>query len=414
MSWVKASATLPGDDEWTGRTVANHVIDGLVRADETTLSFRARQPTLQRVSTLVVTRAPAAEADVDALTRRLRAVSAVRHASLVEVHDYGRLPDGRAFLVHAWIDGDDLAADVAKRGAYSADEVLDLVEDACDALALAHRHGVAGCALAPADIVTTAAGVLRHVRLCGLARLADATTFHNNDDGAAAARDIAGVARLAAQLLLGDSAAQDAGLAARLPPPMARTVAQALSADRPRTIEELLRQLRGALSPSTRRPSASVAMAVALRVQVRLSSAEPDQVELLRDALAVARVACVDADFDIAVEQPNAILALRCVGEDPERARSAVMHTAQRIRDELANLRQHGLYAEVGVRSGRVIARKSGERIRYLGGDVLSASGWSSSDGWRSSPPTEVGSRRPRTNVEERALMMSRSSADTH
>ena len=116
-------------------------VDELLGEDETTVRFRVRQLTLQRVSTLVVTRAPLGDADAEALAHRLRAVSALRHPSLVELHDHGRLDDGRAFVVHACVDGDDLASEVARRGALPPHEVLELVEDICDAMALAHRAG---------------------------------------------------------------------------------------------------------------------------------------------------------------------------------------------------------------------------------------------------------------------------------
>ena len=200
------------------------------------------------------------------------------------------------------------------------------------------------------------------------------------------------MARLTAQLLAGDVALSDGELWAGLPAATARMLAEPLLSDRPRDITALLRQLRSALSPSTRRPTASVTAAVGLRVQLRVTSAAPDQIELLRDALAVARVACVDYDFDIAAEQPNAILALRCLddGEDAEASRRAAARIAERINDELSPLRGEGLTAQVSVRNGRVIARKNGERVRYLGGDLMNASGWSGADKWRSPATTRV------------------------
>lgn len=73
-----------------------------------------------------------------------------KHA--VKVFDFGRLPSGSPYFVMEFLQGEDLAAVVERRGALPAGEAACHVRDACEAVAEAHRKGIVHRDLKPANL----------------------------------------------------------------------------------------------------------------------------------------------------------------------------------------------------------------------------------------------------------------------
>ena len=78
-------------------------------------------------------------------------VARLEHPHIVPLYDYWRDPSG-AYLVMRWLKGGNLQADLA-RGPWKAAPAVELVEQICAALALAHRQGVVHCDIKPANIL---------------------------------------------------------------------------------------------------------------------------------------------------------------------------------------------------------------------------------------------------------------------
>src|SRR6266542_3289536 len=97
----------------------------------------------------------------DALTRRLiqeaRAVAALDHPSICPVYDVGADPAGRPYMVMQYVEGETLAACLA-RGALPVREALSTCAQIADALAAAHRRGIIHRDLKPQNVILTAAG----------------------------------------------------------------------------------------------------------------------------------------------------------------------------------------------------------------------------------------------------------------
>jgi len=53
---------------------------------------------------------------VDRFFQEAKAASAIRHAGIVEVFDYGRLPSGQAFIAMELLRGEDLAGFATRHG----------------------------------------------------------------------------------------------------------------------------------------------------------------------------------------------------------------------------------------------------------------------------------------------------------
>ena len=72
-----------------------------------------------------------------------RAVNVIRHRGLVEIFDFGKLPDGTLYYVMELLEGSSLARRISDRRApFKPDEVVDTAIQLARALAAAHRAGV--------------------------------------------------------------------------------------------------------------------------------------------------------------------------------------------------------------------------------------------------------------------------------
>src|SRR5207245_903568 len=103
--------------------------------------YVAQHPTLARKSAIKVLHADQAR-DPVALSRfftEAKAADAIRHPNIVEIYDYGTLPDGAPYIVMEYLEGETLAERLM-RGPLTLRETLDLVAQAASALGAAHRR----------------------------------------------------------------------------------------------------------------------------------------------------------------------------------------------------------------------------------------------------------------------------------
>ncbi|RMH44289.1 MAG: serine/threonine protein kinase [Deltaproteobacteria bacterium] len=80
-----------------------------------------------------------------------RAVSRLKHPSIVEVYDFGHAPDGRAYLVMERLTGEGLGHRL-KRGPLPLDSALEFARQIASALHVAHEHGVVHRDLKPDNV----------------------------------------------------------------------------------------------------------------------------------------------------------------------------------------------------------------------------------------------------------------------
>lgn len=98
---------------------------------------------------------PAASVDGVAIARFLRearAAAAIKSEHVVRVSDIGTLENGAPYLVMEYLEGRDLARELEERGRLPIPEAIDIVLQACDALAEAHALGVVHRDLKPANL----------------------------------------------------------------------------------------------------------------------------------------------------------------------------------------------------------------------------------------------------------------------
>jgi len=107
-----------------------------------------------------------------------RAAARVRHAGVVDIHDFGRHDDGRAFLVMERLEGESLLRRMQRDGRLAERFIIDIVRQTARALAATHTAGVIHRDLKPANLflVPDAAqpwGVAVKVLDFGVCRLAE-------------------------------------------------------------------------------------------------------------------------------------------------------------------------------------------------------------------------------------------------
>jgi serine/threonine protein kinase len=116
---------------------------------------RVEHTMLERQFALKVLRGELLAADptsAERFVREARAAARVRDPGIVDVTDFGELPDGRPYLVMELLEGTSLGDHLDGRGPLGADEALDLIRRIVRALGAAHAHGVVHRDLTPSNV----------------------------------------------------------------------------------------------------------------------------------------------------------------------------------------------------------------------------------------------------------------------
>ena len=116
--------------------------------------FRARDRDLGRDVAVKVTMWQT-ESDAARLRREARTLASLEHPGIVPVHEAGRLPDGRVFLVMGLARGERLDRHATRLPLADRLRVFDRI---CDTVAFAHARGVIHRDLKPANIMVGAFG----------------------------------------------------------------------------------------------------------------------------------------------------------------------------------------------------------------------------------------------------------------
>ena len=137
--------------------------------------YRVEHAVLGRQYALKALRTRVVESDEGAaenFVREARTAARVHHPNIVDVFDFGYLPDGRPYFVMELLEGESLATRVS-RGALPPPEVVSIARQLATALAAAHDRGVIHADVTPSNVLVLG-GEDTHVKLVdfGLAKLA--------------------------------------------------------------------------------------------------------------------------------------------------------------------------------------------------------------------------------------------------
>jgi hypothetical protein len=156
MAWMKdsgqnSSSTSQPDHPIPERLGNRYRIEGLIGEGGFGRVYRAFDEELQRIVAIKVSRTPNGLDQPDTLLKEARRVAQLRHPGIVSVHDIGR-DDGYCFIVADFIDGQNLAAEIAKQSP-SLSRARDLIADVAEHLNYAHEQGFVHRDIKPANIL---------------------------------------------------------------------------------------------------------------------------------------------------------------------------------------------------------------------------------------------------------------------
>ncbi len=168
-------AAMEQPDPLLGQTLGNYHVQSRVGAGAMGQVFLGVHPRIDRKVAIKVLE-PHLSARPDMSERFLaeaRAVNHINHPHIVQVFDFGTLPDGRLYLIMEFLEGEDLGRHLARRGPLSLSEVLVLVRQIAAALDAAHEAGIIHRDLKPDNVFLLATKTGPTVKLVdfGIAKL---------------------------------------------------------------------------------------------------------------------------------------------------------------------------------------------------------------------------------------------------
>src|SRR5262245_31244345 len=126
-----------------GTEIGGYIVEAKIGEGGMGVVYGARHPRIGKRAAIKVL-APAFCGDPTIVSRfeqEARLVNEIRHPNIVDVFQFGELPDRRSFFVMEWLDGEALSSRIEREPLSVADtiEILDVI---CDALEAAHEQGV--------------------------------------------------------------------------------------------------------------------------------------------------------------------------------------------------------------------------------------------------------------------------------
>jgi serine/threonine-protein kinase len=145
----------PSDMERVGTTVGNYYLHDIVGRGGMGTVYRGEHVYIGRkVAVKVLHRRFARfEEAITRFLREARAASSINHPNIVDVTDFGPLPDGGVFFVMEYLEGTSLEDLIESSGAIELHRALNIANQIALALTAAHEKGIVHRDLKPENIM---------------------------------------------------------------------------------------------------------------------------------------------------------------------------------------------------------------------------------------------------------------------
>ena len=162
-----------------------YVLTGVVGEGGMGYVFEAEHAELKRRAAIKVLGVRMAHNDraMDRLRREARVLASLANPHIVDVYDMGFTADGQPYIAMSFVDGQDLAKNLAIDGPFTPTRVVGIVEQVADALMAVHAQGMVHRDLKPENIMLEPRDGAEHVVLLdfGIAWVLDADTQITRD-----------------------------------------------------------------------------------------------------------------------------------------------------------------------------------------------------------------------------------------
>ncbi|HEY3494278.1 MAG TPA: protein kinase [Polyangiaceae bacterium] len=139
------SPSQPATDPYIGKVVAErYLVEVLLGVGSMGLVYRCRHTVLDKTVALKIIRQDLAQDDetVSRFVTEAKAASAIGSKHIVDVLDFGKLPDGATYIVMEYLEGVTLGEAMDAPGGLSIGDSLDIGVQIAEALGAAHAAGV--------------------------------------------------------------------------------------------------------------------------------------------------------------------------------------------------------------------------------------------------------------------------------
>jgi serine/threonine protein kinase len=145
----------PATDPYLGKVIADrYLVERLLGVGSMGLVYRCRHTVLDRTVALKIIRQDLAqdEESVGRFMTEARSASAIGSKHIVEVLDFGTLPDGASYIVMEYLEGLTLGEALDTPGGLSLGDAIDIGVQMTEALGAAHAAGVVHRDLKPDNV----------------------------------------------------------------------------------------------------------------------------------------------------------------------------------------------------------------------------------------------------------------------
>jgi serine/threonine protein kinase len=135
-------------------TVGNYRVLSLLGEGGMGVVYLAQHPGIGRKAAIKVLH-PELARNPEVVTRffnEARAANAIRHPGIVEVFDFGTLPDGSTYITMEFLDGESLSARIRRVGRLRIGDAVELASQTANVLAAAHAAGIVHRDLKPDNL----------------------------------------------------------------------------------------------------------------------------------------------------------------------------------------------------------------------------------------------------------------------
>jgi len=135
-------------------------VDGVLGEGGMGLVYRATHVVLGKKLAIKVLKASVSrdEQVMERFKREAQSASAIGSPHIIDISDFGTMPDGATYFVMEFLDGDSLTQAIEKQRPMPAARIVKIGKQICEALGMAHERGIVHRDLKPDNVYVVPSG----------------------------------------------------------------------------------------------------------------------------------------------------------------------------------------------------------------------------------------------------------------